>query len=99
MDNTLLGLPVEILAAGCFAVAVVFTVLWPPPPKAKIRSRWEHFVLRWLHALTWFWLTLAILSVKYVGGVAAGTLGLLALVSYFVFTVTLMREKFRYPAG
>jgi hypothetical protein len=99
MDNTLLGLPVEIWALGCFAVAVVYAYLWPRPPRAKQRSPWEHFVLRWLHALTWLWLGLAALSVKYVGPTAAQFLGLLSLASYITFMVTLVREKFRYPTG
>lgn len=99
MENTLLGLPVEVWAVVCFAVAILYTVFWPRPPRAKQRSAWEHFVLRWLHALTWMWLALAALSSKYVGGLAAQTLGLLAFASYIIFMVTLVREKFRYPTG
>ena len=99
MDNTLLGIPVEIWAAGCFALAIAYSVFWPRPPRAKQRSLWEHFVLRWLHALTWLWLGLAALSVKYVGATAAQALGVLSLISYIIFMVTLVREKFRYPTG
>ena len=101
VDNTLLGLPVEIWATICFAVAGAYAIFWPRPPRTATtpRTAWEHFVLRWFHTLTWLSLGLAALAVKYAGASAAQILGLLGLVGYVTFMVVFVREKLRYPQG
>jgi hypothetical protein len=101
VQESLLGLPVEILAAICFAVAATYTIFWPRPPRTATtpRTAWQHLVLRWFHALTWVCLGLAALSLKYVGVTAAQVLGILGLLGYLIFMATFMREKMRYPQG
>lgn len=101
MDNTLMGIPVEIVAAICFAIAAAYATFWPRPPRTATepRSPWQQFVLRWFHALTWICLGLAALAVKFAGISAAQLLGLLGLAGYLTFMVVFVREKMRYPQG
>ena len=101
MDNTLLGLPVEVWAIVCFAIAGVYVVFWPRPPRTATtpRTLWQQLVLRWLHAVIWLCLGLAALALKYVGITAAQILGLLGLIGYFTFMTVFFREKLRYPQG
>lgn len=100
-DNTLLGLPVEVWASICFAVAAAYAVFWPRPPRTATapRTAWQHLVLRWGHAATWISLGLAALALKYIGVSAAQILGLLGLVGYLTFMTVFVREKLRYPHG
>jgi hypothetical protein len=99
--NTLLGIPVEFLAAICFAIAAAYATFWPRPPRTATepRTAWQQLVLRWFHALTWLLLGLACLALKFVGVTAAQILGLLGLASYVTFMVVFVREKTRYPQG
>ena len=101
MANTLLGIPVEILAVICFAVAVAYANFWPRPPRTATAPRGaiQQFVLRWLHAATWVFLGVAALSLKYISGNIAQILGLLGLASYLIFMAFFIREKLRYPQG
>ena len=101
MANTLLGIPVEILAVICFAIAVAYANFWPRPPRTATapRSALQQFVLRWMHAATWGFLGLAALSLKYFSLNLAQLLGLLGLASYLVFMAFFLREKLRFPQG
>ena len=101
MYDTLLGIPVEIIAAICFAIAAAYGSFWPRPPRSATEPRtfWQHLVLRWFHTLTWLCLGLAALAVKFIGMTAAQILGLLGLVSYVTFMAVFLREKLRYPQG
>ena len=73
MQNTLMGLPVEIWAVICLAVAVIYFNFWPRPPRTATvpRTAWQQLVLRWFHSLTWLFLAFAALSLKFVGVTAA----------------------------
>lgn len=101
MSNTLMGIPVEFWAVLCFAVAGIYTIFWPRPPRTATEPRtpWQHLVLRWFHAATWVCLGLAALALKFVGVTAAQTLGILGLLGYLTFMVVFVREKVRYPQG
>ena len=99
MQSTLMGLPVEMWAMLCFVVAGAYTIYWPRPPRTGERTAWQQFVLRWFHALTWAWIGLAALAMKYIGVTVAQTFGVLGLVTYLVFMIVFVREKMRYPQG
>jgi hypothetical protein len=101
VHTTLLGLPVEIWAVLCLALAVMYFSFWPRPPRTATtpRTAWQQLVLRWFHTLVWLLLALAALALKYVGVTVAQVLGLLGLVSYFIFMAVFVREKLRYPHG
>ena len=99
MQDTLLGIPVEAWAVGCLAIAVAYARFYPPAPRSAPRSLLQHIALRWGHSLTWLFLALAALALKYVGAGIAQVLGLLGLVSYLLFMGLLLREKMRYPTG
>lgn len=101
MQNTLMGLPVEIWAVICLAVAVIYFNFWPRPPRTATvpRTAWQQMVLRWFHSLTWLFLAFAALSLKFVGVTAAQVFGLLGLASYLIFMAVFIREKVRYPQG
>lgn len=101
MQNTLMGLPVEFWAIVCFAVAAAYAIFWPRPPRTATqpRSAWQQLVLRWFHSLTWAFLGLAALMLKFASPLAAQTLGLLGFVSYIIFMTVFVREKMRYPQG
>jgi hypothetical protein len=101
VQNTLMGIPVELVAAVCIAIAALYAVFWPRPPRSAPapRTLWQALVLRWFHSLTWALLALAALALRYVGFTASQTLGLLGLASYLIFMATLVREKMRYPQG
>ena len=99
MQSTLMGLPVEIWAALCFGVAGAYTIFWPRPPRTGQRTAWQQLVLRWFHALTWAFLGLATLSLKYVSVTGAQILGGLGFLSYIIFMVVFVRERMRYPQG
>jgi len=96
-----MGLPVEIWAILCFGVAVAYTNFWPRPPRTATEPRTaiQQFILRWMHAITWYCLGVASLSLKYIGGSAAQILGLLGLGCYLLFMAVFIREKLRYPQG
>ena len=101
MQSTLMGLPVEFWAIACFAIAAAYITFWPRPPRTATQPRtaWQHLVLRWFHAGTWFFLGFAALALKFFGATAAQVLGLLGLASYLVFMTVFVREKMRYPQG
>jgi hypothetical protein len=101
VQESLLGLPVELWAMICFAIAAAYTIFWPRPPRtaATPRNAWQHLVLRWFHAATWFCLGLAALALKFTGSNAAQLLGLLGLLGYLIFMAVFVREKMRYPQG
>jgi hypothetical protein len=101
VHDTLLGIPVEIVAVICFAIAAAYATYWPRPPRTATtpRTTWQHFVLRWFHALTWLCLGLASLALKFIGVTSAQILGLLGLAGYLIFMAVFMREKLRYPQG
>jgi hypothetical protein len=96
-----MGIPVEAIAGICFAIAGLYAILWPRPPRTASQARpgWQALVLRWFHSATWLWLGLAALALKYVGTLPAQTLGLLGLATYLVFMTVLVREKMRFPQG
>ena len=101
MQNTLMGIPVEIVASICFAIAAAYVIFWPRPPRTATepRTTWQHLVLRWFHAGTWALLGIAALAIKYINGPAAQAFGLLGLACYLVFMFVFVREKVRYPQG
>lgn len=101
MQNTLMGLPVEFWAILCFGVAVAYTNIWPRPPRTATEPRTplQQFILRWMHALTWYCLGSASLALKFVGVTAAQALGILGLAAYIIFMTVFIREKLRYPQG
>lgn len=101
MHSTLMGLPVEFWAIVCFVIATAYYNFWPRPARTATapRTPFQHFVLRWFHAATWFALGLASLALKFVGIGAAQGLGLLGLAFYLLFMAVFVREKMRYPQG
>ena len=101
MNTTLMGIPVEIVAMICFAVAAAYATFWPRPPRTATEERtsWQQLVLRWFHPLTWVWLGLAPLALKYINIGAAQFLGLLGLATYLIFMFVFVRERMRYPQG
>ncbi len=101
MYNTLMGIPVEVWASICFAVAAAYAIFWPRPPRTGTtpRTLWQQIVLRWFHAATWLSLGLASLALKFLGVSAAQFLGLLGLLGYLTFMTVFIREKLRYPQG
>lgn len=101
MQATLMGIPVEFWAFVCFAIGAAYITFWPRPPRTATepRTALQHFILRWFHAMTWGFLGLAALSLKFYGGSAAQIFGVLGLVSYLTFMTFFVREKMRYPKG
>lgn len=95
MQETILGIPVEMVAAICIAVAVLYTIYWPKPGPGVQRAPWRAFVLRWFHALTWVALALAAPSVKYIGLGVAQVLGVLGLLIYLTFMAALLTDRRR----
>jgi len=96
-----MGLPVEFWAILCFGIGVTYTNFWPRPPRTATEPRTplQQFILRWMHAITWYCLGCASLALKYVSGTAGQVLGVLGLVAYFIFMTVFVREKLRYPQG
>ena len=92
---------IYIGAILCMAVAVAYYNFWPRPPRTATtpRTRWQHFVLRWFHALTWLLLALASLALKFMGIDPARVLGLLGLTTYLIFMAVFVRERLKYPQG
>jgi hypothetical protein len=101
VSNTLLGLPVEIWASICLAIAAAYYIYWPRPPRTATtpRTLWQALVLRWFHAATWLSLGLAALAMKYVGVNAAQILGILGLLFHLTFMSVFIGEKLRHPQG
>lgn len=93
MSETLLGVPVEMVAAICIAVAVLYFIYWPKPGPAQIRPLWRAVVLRWFHGLTWVALALAALSLKYLGLAVAQVLGVVGLIAYLLFMAALLTDR------
>lgn len=93
MQDTLLGFPVEMIAAVCIAVAVLYVIYWPKPAPGQLRAPWRAVVLRWFHALTWIVLALAVLAFKFLGLAAAQTLGVVGVVVYVTFMAALLTDR------
>lgn len=97
LSNTLFGIPLVFWGLGCLAVAVAYYRLWPQPsPKrTQPRTRFQHFVLRYGHALVW----LLLASGCFLAGADLVTIGLsLAFVSlpvYILFLVILLQDRQR----
>lgn len=83
----------------CFIVAVIYFFVWPKPPLQMSRSKWQHIVLRYFHALVWLFLMLAsLLRAIYDQRTMLITSDVLiytALLTYLVFISTFLAEKFR----
>lgn len=99
MQETLLGVPVEMIAAICIAVAALYAVYWPKPGPGVERVQWRAFVLRWFHAMTWVGLALATLAFKYLGQTPAQVLGVIALLVYLTFMATLLTDRRKRPSS
>lgn len=93
MQETLLGVPVEMVSAICIAVAVLYFIYWPKPGPTQVRAAWRALVLRWFHGLTWVALALAALSLKYVNIGTAQVLGVVGLIAYLLFMAALLTDR------
>jgi hypothetical protein len=97
LGSTLLGIPLVFWGLGCLAVAAAYYRLWPQPsPKrTQPRTRFQHFVLRYGHALVW----LLLASGCFLAGAGYVPFGLtLAFVSlpiYILFLVVLLQDRQR----
>jgi hypothetical protein len=81
----------------CLAVAVFYFILWPKPSAYTSRSRWQHVVLRYFHALVWVFLSGAsLLRALYSTQpllLLSDLLLISALLTYLVFLFTFLRER------
>jgi hypothetical protein len=83
-----LGIPVVALGLACFAVAAVFSVVYPH----RAVVGWRHVVLRWGHAGVWVLLGLSCLLRAWMPGHPglANVLAGLAAAAYAVFLIALL---------
>jgi len=94
MDNTLFGIPLTILGFICLGLAAPWLFFWPVPnPNDPPRPAWRHFVLRWFHALVWILLALAFFIASPQTAWLAGALGILAVVFFVTFIVTIVIDR------
>jgi hypothetical protein len=97
LGNTLFGIPLYFWGLGCLAVAAAYYRLWPQPsPKrTQPRTKFQHSVLRYGHALVW----LLLAAGCFLAGAGAVPIGL-ALASaslpvYILFLVLLLQDRQR----
>ena len=96
--TSLFGIPWYVWGLACLAVAAVYLVAWPRPPRkssAPARPPWRQFVLRWFHSLVWLLLALAcfVQASQFAGGGAVGgVLAVLAGLLYLVFMGALVAD-------
>lgn len=97
LGDSLLGIPLLFWGFGCLAVAVAYYRLWPQPsPKRQQqRTTFQHFVLRYGHALVW----LLLAAGCFLAGAGYTSIGLaaafLALPAYIMFLVMLVQDRQR----
>lgn len=97
LGNTLFGIPLLFWGLGCLAVTVAYYQLWPQPsPKRRLpRTAFQHFMLRYGHALVW----LLLAGGCFLAGAGLApiglTLALAALPVYIVFLVMLVQDRQR----
>jgi hypothetical protein len=96
MNTPLLGVPWLVWGLLCFAVAVIFTMIWPRGKRPGKASALQSVILRWFHALVW-----VLLAVSFFlregkvldGSGTANVLALLAFLVYLIFLGTLLRSS------
>jgi hypothetical protein len=95
--ETLFGIPLAFWGVGCLAVAFAYYRIWPmPSPKrTQARTPWQHFMLRYGHALVWVLLA----GGCFLAGWGQTTIGLwlaaAALPVYIAFLVMLIQDRQR----
>jgi hypothetical protein len=98
--ETLFGIPLAFWGIGCLAVAMAYYRIWPmPSPKrSQARTSWQHFVMRYGHALVWVLLAGGCFLAGW-GQTAIGlALAAAALPVYIVFLVMLVQDRQREMA-
>jgi hypothetical protein len=96
--TTLFGLPWYVWGLLCLAVAAVYVVVWPRPPRqggAAARPRGRQFILRWFHSLVWLLLALScFVHASQIAGTATvgRALAALAGLMYIVFLSALIAD-------
>jgi hypothetical protein len=95
MSATLLGVPLAFWSVVCFSIAAAYYFFWPQPSPKRLtpRTRGQHIVLRYFHALVWVLLGVGCL----LGWFGLGDLGrwvaLLAIPAYAIFLVYVVRDR------
>jgi len=95
MDNTLLGVPLVFWAVICFSIAIAYYFFWPQPSPKRLtpRTRAQHIILRYFHALVWVLLgTGCLLGWAGYGGLG-GAVALLGVPVYGVFLYFVIRDR------
>jgi hypothetical protein len=96
MNTLFLGVSWLVWGLLCFAVAVIFIVIWPRGKRPGKASALQSLILRWFHALVWVLLAVSFFlrGGMILGGPStANVLALLALVVYLIFIGTVLRSS------
>jgi hypothetical protein len=95
MDGKLLGVPLVVWGGLCFALTVVWIIIWPSD-KAAATAGLRFVILRWFHALVWLFLAIAafLAAFNVLGGIAiARTVAFLSLLTYLIFVGTFLTTR------
>jgi hypothetical protein len=95
MDGKLLGVPLVVWGVLCFALTVVWIIVWPSD-KAATTVGLRFVILRWFHALVWLFLAIAafLAAFNVLGGTAtARTVAFLSLLTYIIFMGTFLTTR------
>ncbi len=95
MTNTLLGIPLTFWGVGCLAIAGAYYWFWPQqgPQPLRVRTTWQHLVLRYGHALVWVLLAGGCFAGAFGYGVLGIILALAAVPVYIVFLAMVMKDR------
>ena len=89
--STFLDIPFTVWAAICLAIALIYYFVWPKPKQNGMeRPCWAQFLLRYGHSAVWVLLGVVCLIWPTGGTGLAQVLGLLALIVYGAFLVTMV---------
>lgn len=84
-----LGIPYAVYALACFALALLWVVIWPEG-KATALDGLPLLALRWGHALAWVFLGLSCLAATLRLPRLTGPFGLAAGAAYAAFVYSLV---------
>lgn len=90
MQQKLLGVPLAIWGSLCTLLTIVWVFVWPRN-QVSPGNYLNFFILRWFHALTWFFLALAAFIAAYKpegGTILARRVAFLSLLAYLIFMFT-----------